>query len=161
MKTIKNVTQLIILHSVFWFSVQMVISHLGTCIATSFFDKYPRIFRSFSWEQNGELWDDKLKVSRWKKLIPEGAQLNKNIYNKSQLTYDKQDIHRLLLEMRRAELIHWISILPVLIFIKAPKYIRYINVIYVVMSHIPVIITQRYNRPRIERLECLIEKRGE
>lgn len=160
MKAIKNLIRLIILHSLFWFLVQMFIARSGTYIPLKFFKKYAYLFQPFHWEQNGQLWDKKFKVSKWKSFIPEGKQLNKEIYDKSQLTINIEETHRLLLEMRRAELVHWISIVPVLIFIKAPRYIKYANVAYVMLSHFPVIVAQRYNRPRIERFIRLIEKRG-
>ncbi|MEX3499858.1 glycosyl-4,4'-diaponeurosporenoate acyltransferase [Staphylococcus capitis] len=160
MKAIKSITRLIILHSLFWFVVQMSIAHLGTRIPKSFFEKYSYLFRSFQWEENGELWDHTLKVSKWKRLIPEGAQINKDIYDKSKLSLNIEETRSLLLEMRRAELIHWISILPVWLFVKAPRYIKMINIAYVLFSHLPVIVAQRYNRPRIERLIRIIEKRG-
>lgn len=160
MKAIKSITRLIILHSIFWFVVQMSIARLGTRIPLSFFERYSCLFRLFQWEKNGKLWDKILKVSKWKKFIPEGAQINKDIYDKSQLSLNIEETRRLLLEMRRAELIHWISILPVWLFIKAPRYIKFVNIGYVLLSHVPVIVAQRYNRPRIERLIRIIEKRG-
>ena len=61
MKAIKSITRLIILHSLFWFVVQMSIAHIGTRIPKSFFEKYSYLFRSFQWEENGELWDHTFK----------------------------------------------------------------------------------------------------
>lgn len=92
-------------------------------------------------------------------MIPEGAQINKDIYDKSKLSVNIEETRRLLLEMRR-RIDTLISILPVWLFVKAPRYIKMINIAYVLFSHLPVIVAQRYNRPRIERLIRIIEKRG-
>ena len=148
-----------ILHSVFWFSVQMSIAQLGTRIPLRFFDKNAHFFVLF----NGKRWSnlgDTLQISKWKKLIPEGTKLNSAIYDKSDLTNNIEETRHLLLEMRRAELVHWLSMVPLIVFIKTSKYIKYINLLYVVFSHVPIIIVQRYNRPRIERFIRLVEKRG-
>ena len=74
-----------ILHSVFWFSVQMSIAQLGTRIPLRFFDKNAH-FSSFSMGKGGQIWGDTLQISKWKKLIPEGTKLNSAIYDKSDLT---------------------------------------------------------------------------
>ena len=160
MKNIKKLAYLVILHSAFWFSVQMSIAQLGTRIPLRFFDKNAHFFRPFQWEKGGQIWGDTLQISKWKKLIPEGTKLNSAIYDKSDLTNNIEETRHLLLEMRRAELVHWLSMVPLIVFIKTPKYIKYINLLYVVFSHVPIIIVQRYNRPRIERFIRLVEKRG-
>ncbi|MFL0594124.1 glycosyl-4,4'-diaponeurosporenoate acyltransferase [Staphylococcus sp. HMSC62A08] len=160
MKNIKKLAQLVILHSVFWFLVQMSIAQLGARIPLRFFDKNAHFFRPFQWEKGGQIWGDTLQISKWKKLIPEGTKLNNAIYDKSYLTNNIEETRHLLLEMRRAELVHWLSMVPLIVFIKTPKYIKYINLLYVVFSHVPIIIVQRYNRPRIERFIRLVEKRG-
>ena len=160
MKSLKKVFLIIIFHSVFGLTIQLLIAHLGTKISLKFLKKHHFYFRSFNFERRGEIWNQYFKVSQWERWIPEGSKLNHNIYDKGALTHDLGNTRQLLLEMKRTEFIHWISILPVIVFIKAPKYIKVINVLYVFLSHLPIIITQRYNRPRIERLMRLMEKRG-
>ena len=64
------------------------------------------------------------------------AQFNYRIYNKRRLaSFKLEDIHFMILEMRRAELVHWLSMIPIVIFIKAPKYILFINVCYVISAN--------------------------
>lgn len=94
-------------------------------------------------------------------MIPEGSKLNSHIYNKNSIEdLNIETLKQLDIEMKRAELIHWLSIIPVIIFVKSSRYIQIINLIYVLFSHIPVILVQRYNRPRLEKLIRLIYKRG-
>lgn len=107
------------------------------------------------------MWNTLFKINKWKHYIPEGSQLNQNIYSKKQLTSFKlNDLHTMIIEMRRAELVHWLSMIPVLAFLKAPAYIKIINVIYVLLANLPIIVTQRYNRPRLEKVYQLTLKRG-
>lgn len=92
----------------------------------------------------------------------EAAQFNYRIYNKKATgSFKLEDIHFMILEMRRAELVHWLSMIPIVIFIKAPKYILFINVCYVISANLPIILTQRYNRPRLEHYYQLRMKRDE
>ncbi|NEF12352.1 glycosyl-4,4'-diaponeurosporenoate acyltransferase, partial [Staphylococcus aureus] len=59
------------------------------------------------------------------------------------------------------ELIHWISILPVIIFNKGPRLVKYINIFYAMITNVPIIIVQRYNRPRLTQLLRILKRRGE
>ena len=65
MKNIKKLAQLVILHSVFWFSVQMSIAQLGTRIPLRFFDKNAHFF-VLSMGKGGQIWGDTLQISKWK-----------------------------------------------------------------------------------------------
>ncbi|SUM59088.1 Glycosyl-4,4-diaponeurosporenoate acyltransferase precursor [Staphylococcus petrasii] len=159
--TLKKLLKLGIFHSIYWSTTQMALASLGTKLPPTFFTKYSQLFKSFSWEKEGKIWNDLFKINKWKHYIPEGSQLNQNIYNKKQLTSFKlNDLHTMIIEMRRAEFVHWLSMLPVLAFLKAPTYIKIINVSYVVLANLPIIITQRYNRPRLEKVYQLKLKRG-
>ncbi|MBI5973078.1 glycosyl-4,4'-diaponeurosporenoate acyltransferase [Staphylococcus sp. H8/1] len=159
---LKKILALGIFHSMYWCSTQMTISYFFAKLPLTFFEKYERLFKSLSWEENGKLWNTLFQINKWKKYIPEGNKLNPEIYNKKQLTSFKlSNIHRMMLEMRRAELVHWLSILPVIAFIKAPRYIKIINLCYALLANIPIIVAQRYNRPRLERYYQLKKKRGE
>ncbi|WEN69729.1 glycosyl-4,4'-diaponeurosporenoate acyltransferase [Staphylococcus sp. NRL 16/872] len=125
------------------------------------FEQYSRLFKSFSWEKEGKLWNDTFKINKWKHYIPEGSQLNHNIFNKKYLTsFHSNYIHTMILEMRRAEFVHWLSMMPVLVFYKAPRYIQIINICYVLVANLPIIVTQRYHRPRLEKIYQIKLERG-
>lgn len=61
----------------------MALASLGTKLPHTFFTKYSQLFKSFSWEKEGKIWNDLFKINKWKHYIPEGSQLNQNIYNKN------------------------------------------------------------------------------
>lgn len=148
-------------HSIYWSVTQMSLSHLFTKVPRSFFDTYHYWFRTFSFEKEGQLWNRLFFINKWKMYIPEGEWLNNNIYNKHVLRpLAQENIYKMIIEMRRAELVHWFSILPVIVFVRAPKYIKTINILYALLANLPIILTQRYNRPRLERYYRLKYKRG-
>lgn len=158
---IKKLITLGVYHSVYWSVTQLSLSHLFTKVPRSFFDTYHHWFKTFPFEQGGQLWNRLFLINRWKGYIPEGECLNKNVYNKHVLKpLTQESVYKMIIEMRRAELVHWLSILPVIVFVKAPKCIKTINILYALLANVPIILTQRYNRPRLERYYQLKYKRG-
>lgn len=158
---IKKLITLGVYHSVYWSVTQLSLSHLFTKVPRSFFSTHHQWFQTFSFEKEGELWNRLFLINRWKRYIPEGEWLNKNVYNKHVLKpLTQESVYKMNIEMRRAELVHWLSILPVIVFVKAPKCIKTINILYALLANVPIILTQRYNRPRLERYYQLKYKRG-
>lgn len=158
---IKKLITLGVYHSVYWSVTQLLLSHLFTKVPRSFFATHHQWFQIFSFEKEGELWNRLFLINRWKEYIPEGEWLNKNVYNKHVLKpLTQESVYKMIIEMRRAELVHWLSILPVIVFVKAPKCIKTINILYALLANVPIILTQRYNRPRLERYYQLKYKRG-
>lgn len=145
--------KLIIGNVLYWLMIQMIISTLGTFVTNAFLERHLKYFRIWPIEQNGALWQKYFKVKRWKRYLPDGQRINPNIYSKSK--FDKsitsEALHQFIIETRRAELVHILSIVPVVIFLRATKMIKVINVIYVLLANVPCMIAQRYNRPKLER----------
>ena len=159
---VNKILKLSLFHSLFWSLTQLTLAHIFNKIPATLFSKYHFLFKTYAWEKNGTIWNKICHINKWKKYIPEGSRLNPNIYNKKHLTSFKlKDIHHMIVEMRRAECMHWVSMLPIGVFVKAPRYIKVINLCYVVLSNGPIIIAQRYNRPRLEKYYMLRKKRGE
>ena len=123
----------IIYIALYWFIVQMIIAQLGTRISYKFLEKDNKYFRSWNIEQEGQLWQ--------------------------QLVKNMNDIQRFILETRRAEVVHLLSIFPVIAFFKASKSVKIINFIYVIIANVPCMIVQRYNRPKLIRIYNKLQKR--
>ena len=52
-------------------------------------------------------------------LHSRSTQFNYRIYNKRRLaSFKLEDIHFMILEMRRAELVHWLSMIPIVVLSK-------------------------------------------
>ena len=69
----------------------------------------------------------------------------------------EQYINDFILETRRAEFIH-----PALVFLKSSRKVKFINIVYAIVSNVPIIIVQRYNRPKLERFyyKKFVERKG-
>ena len=62
----------------------------------------------------------------WKDYLPDGQNLNPNISSKAtfDLSKNMNDIQRFILETRRAEVVHLLSIFPVIAFLKRQKVLK-------------------------------------
>lgn len=155
------ILKMIVGNSVAWLFFHMTISILGMRISDSFLDKHKKWFVLASWEKEGRIWQDWLKIRSWKELVPDSSSFMKTTYNQKDLVSSDDEILELFIrETRRAELVHWISILPAgLFFIWNPPWAGWFMVLYAVLANIPFILIQRYNRPRIERVYKSSKKR--
>jgi len=102
----------------------------------------------------GRIYQDVLKIKSWKRLLPDGAAVSKSGFRKKRLrSSDPAYIERFVLETCRAELTHW------LIFAFAPVFflwndwrIGMIMIAYGIGANMPCIVTQRFNRVRLNRV---------
>lgn len=151
----------IVIDIIAWFSFHMLISFACMKIPASFFMRDTFLYRIHPFEQQGALWDKLLKVKQWKKWIPDGTLFLKSGFNKEKLADGSSDTLLFFLnESKRAELTHWLSILPApLFFLWNPVWAGWVMIAYALLLNIPIIIAQRYNRARIERIEKRRQKR--
>jgi len=72
-------------------------------------------------------------------------------------THD-EELARFVQESRRAELTHYLAMLPApLFFLWNPAWAGWFMIGYALVANAPCIIAQRYNRPRFKKL---LEKRA-
>lgn len=119
------------------------------------------LFKSFRWEKEGKIYDSVFQVKDWKDKVPDGASLFSLGYAKKQLpSSQKKDIAEFIMETKRAELTHWLIMMPApLFFLWNPIWAAWINVVYALLINVPFILIQRYNRPRLERIKRLKERK--
>jgi glycosyl-4,4'-diaponeurosporenoate acyltransferase len=98
-------------------------------------------------------------VRKWKSRLPDAGRIFENAFTKERIRHTGQGYLRTWVrETCRAELCHWIAILPsLLFFLWNPIHLGVVMVIYAVMFNVVPIVVQRYNRPR---LLAIIEKQG-
>lgn len=155
--------KMVMLIAIYWFMIQMLISKLGTRIPESFLTKLNPYFKSHAFEKDGQIWNKVFKVKKWKDYLPDGESINPDVYSKKSVLHTQSTsyMYQFIVETQRAELVHFMSMLPIFVFIKSPKYIQYINMGYVVIANIPCMIVQRYNRPKFERYYSKLIQRNE
>lgn len=115
------------------------------------------LFKLRSWEKNGAIYKRIFKVHKWKKYLPDGAKYFKGDFEKkNMLSFEAEYIEKFIKESCRAELVHWLGMVPfILFFLVLPIYIVLILLAYALLVNFPCIITQRYNRPRLNSLLIL------
>jgi len=123
-------------------------------IPVNFFSIDKWFFRTRVWEGGGAFYKRYFKVNKWKHLLPDGAGFLKKGFPKRKLK--EKSIGYLELFMKetcRAEMTHWLAILPIPIFLLwNPWWSMMILITYALIVNVPCIITQRYNRARILKI---------
>lgn len=145
---------IIVLDIFAWFFFHMAISLGCLKIPASFFSRESFFYKIHKFEKEGSLWNRIFIVKAWKKFIPDGTLFLKNGFNKKKLADNSPDgLIFFLNEAKRAEFTHWLSILPApLFFLWNPVWAGWVMIVYALLLNLPIIMTQRYNRGRIERI---------
>src|SRR5690606_7245210 len=152
--TVTNAIWLLVVNIVAWLIFHFLISALCFKIPLRFFQKDGAFFHIAKWEEDGKIWNRLFLVKKWKKHLIDGSSIAKKSYNKSHLHGTKRgDLLVFAAETKRAEMTHWLLILPVpLFFLWNPVWAGCINIAYALLANLPFILTQRYNRGRIENI---------
>ncbi|WP_088009293.1 glycosyl-4,4'-diaponeurosporenoate acyltransferase [Indiicoccus explosivorum] len=134
-----------------WTFFHLSISFICMRLPLSFFLKEHAWSRIYPWERSGALWQRLFKVKYWKGRIIDGTIFLKRGYSKKRLPGKQlEELKRFAAETKRAELTHWLSILPApLFFLWNPFWAGWAMVAYAVLFNFPIIIAQRYNRGRL------------
>lgn len=95
------------------------------------------------------------------KIFTDGAKLFKGEMQKKHISsYDINYLNLFVKETAKAELIHWLGMLPFIIyFLLTPPLVALIMVLYAIIVNLPCIIAQRYNRPRLIKIIGILKKR--
>ena len=108
-----------------------------------------------NWEDGGKIYQRILKVKKWKEFLPDGAEFSNNKgFPKRHLKSRTPDYLKVfLVETCRAELTHWITMLfaPLFFFWNFFS-VGWIMILYALITNMPFIIVQRYNRFRLIRI---------
>ena len=111
------------------------------------------LFRNYWWEEKGKFYR-LIKVKKWKEFLPDGAKLFKAGFQKKRLQEMKEDYyHEFLLETKRAEFTHFVTLIPLFFFfIWNPIEAYLLIILYGLIANGPCIIVQRYNRIRLSKV---------
>jgi glycosyl-4,4'-diaponeurosporenoate acyltransferase len=144
----------IILDAIAWALFHLVISILCSWIPLQYFQRSSSFYKIATWEKSGQFWQNLVAVKKWKSSIPDAARLFKIGFEKKLLAgCDAENLQTFAAETKRAELTHWLSILPApLFFLWNPFWAGWVMILYAVVFNIPIIIVQRYNRARLETI---------
>lgn len=93
-------------------------------------------------------------IHAWKLLLPDGGLWVGGRFAKRHIvSHDPDYLRHFALETRRSELAHWSMVLCFpLFYLWNPPWARLLMTVYALGVNLPCILTQRYNRARIERI---------
>ena len=119
-------------------------------------------FQTFKWEKGGTIYDKIFHVRSWKKLIPNGSAVYKGAFSIKNLpTNDPAYLGRWLKESVRAEICHYLMIIPGFFFFLWNNVLMgWLMLAYAFLNNLVPIVLQRYNRPRMRKLLAKIEKKN-
>lgn len=117
----------------------------------SSFDHDSWLTRLRPFEQDGRVYQRRLRILRWKDALPEAGALFAGGISKAQLIGRRtEDLERFVVETRRAEVTHWaVMAAGPFFFLWNPWYAGVLMQVYAVGANLPFIVIQRYNRARL------------
>jgi len=145
-----------------WLCIHVGVSASVSVKKPSAFNPEGWLYRQRNWEKSGRIYEFTFKIKRWKRYLPDGAALFRNGFRKKHLqNCDAAYIQEFIAETCRAELVHWIVFaFSMIFFIWNIWWVGIIMIVYALVVNIPCIITQRYNRIRLEKLLISSNKPG-
>jgi len=137
-----------------WFVIHMGVSYIMTCQPLASFNVNSWLYRKRNWEGNGKFYEKFFRLKSWKGRLPDGAAIFKHGFEKKRLKETSNDyLDSFLRDTCRAELTHWIIFLfGPLFLIWNLLWVGIVMILYATVVNMPCIITQRYNRIRLQRI---------
>lgn len=153
-KLITRTIKLFFMNALLWGMLHLLVSFFMFKVKDKHYKDTPLDLRSYPFENEGMFWEKLTRVKRWKDQLPEGSTFFKSSYDKSMLQdHTRKTIDKFYIETNRAELTHWITmLLTPIVLIFNPRWTYGIHIMYAILSNLPFIIIQRYNRPRFKKI---------
>jgi glycosyl-4,4'-diaponeurosporenoate acyltransferase len=119
-----------------------------------------RITRIRAWERDGRTWE-RIGVRRWKHVVPDFGPLFGGVAKRRLGSRSPRRLEQMLVESRRAELVHWVAPLPVLVMpLWNPRWLMVVMVAYAFAANTPCVVIQRHNRARLQRVLGRVTRRA-
>lgn len=144
----------ILLDCIAWTIIQTSVAYLSMGFPPSILNPESWLYRTRHWEASGAIYNDIFHVKRWKSRLPYGGGLFQNDFTmKTVASHEEGYLKLWIQESCRAELCHWVAIIPAFIFfLWNPFWLWGVMVFYAMLFNLIPIIVQRYNRPRLLRI---------
>lgn len=142
------------MNALLWGAIHLSVSYLMLKVKDKHYKNTSLDLKTYPFEKEGTFWQRYTHVKRWKDQLPEGSTYFKSSYDKSSLQdTSRETIEKFYIETNRAELTHWLTMLMApIVLIFNPRWTYSIHIIYAIISNLPFIIIQRYNRPRFKKI---------
>ncbi len=136
-----------------WGIFQTFFALLCAKLPARFFCCNGSYFSSKNWENEGKIYEYAFKIRRWKRFLPDGSAITKIGLRKKRFSdYSVSGLQYFLEESCRAEMSHLLAFLTVPLFgLFCTPTVMPIMFLYALLSNLPCIMAQRFNRPRFLR----------
>ncbi len=134
-----------------WFAWSLVVGMLANRLPQAALFRDNGLTRRRSWEQRHR-YQQLLLIRNWKGLLPDAGQALPGGIGKSALVRrDQQALEQLMMETRRAELVHWV-LWPfwLVTSLWLPPLGVVLNLMFATLFNVPCLAVQRYNRLRLQ-----------
>jgi glycosyl-4,4'-diaponeurosporenoate acyltransferase len=139
----------VVVDAAVWASWGSLVGYVGARAPVAHFAADGPITRLRDWERDGRTWE-RLGVRRWKRAVPELGGLFGGVSKRVLTDRTPAGLERLVVETRRAELVHWLAAAPILVMPAwNPAWLMWAMVAYAVAANAPCVVIQRYNRARL------------
>ncbi|WP_044336811.1 hypothetical protein [Rossellomorea aquimaris] len=145
---------MIILLNIFaWVSIHLFVSYITSRMTPHQLQKLSAPFQPLQMEAGGGMYRF-VRIQKWKKHIPDAGGWFPGGLNKNDIgLFSHQGRVTFLNELNRAELSHWLQMLPAPFFyILNNGVVSWVMFIYGILFNLPLILVQRYNRMRIVQI---------
>lgn len=146
---------LVVVANVVWFGAgSVIVGYLMHRVPAARFSRDSWLTRARAWERDGRVYDERLRIRRWKDRLPEGGAFFAGGFSKRAVAArDRAYFERFVVETRRAEVTHWwvLALAPVCVLWN-PWWALPVVAVYALAANVPCILVQRYNRARLRRL---------
>lgn len=145
----------ILLDIVAWTVIHLGVVALTTSFPARRFEPRSWLFRPRRWEEGGAVYEKYFAVHRWKQWLPDAAGvLGRRGFAKRRLrATDTAHLEAFARETCRAEITHLLTMIwAPAFFLFNPAWVGWLMIGYATAENLPLIIAQRYNRFRIERI---------
>jgi glycosyl-4,4'-diaponeurosporenoate acyltransferase len=151
--------KIILLDIIVWLVIQLSLGFLSSKIPLDWLNPNRWFFETFAWEKGGEIYQKFFRVRSWKKYIPNGSRAYRGAFSiKNLISSNPAYLERWLKESVRAEICHWVMIIPgFLFFLWNSEALAWVNVVYAFLNNLVPIIMQRFNRPRMRNMLARLE----
>ena len=148
-----NLWLTILLDILLWFVFHMGFAKIAILIPDRIFEKpIPDVIKQKPIQQM--ILKKVFYEHKWKKFSPDGGAYFKEGFSKRHLKEKNLSYYeKFLIETRRAELTHYLQMLPApIFFLFNPIWVGWFMIAYAILFNIPFILIQKYNQPRITKL---------
>lgn len=145
-----------------WAAVQVGAGYAAHRLPVHLLGQDRWLWRERGWERGGRFYVGVARIRRWKRFLPEAGAAFRGGFDKRRLRgRAPADLERFAAETRRAELGHWLAVLPAPVFVALnPPVLAPFMAAYAVAVNLPCIAAQRYNRIRLRRAARRVTRRG-